>query len=305
MTFDPRQAEAARRRVLDPYLNRLREWNHRIPRNTGDRAATVLIGERRLRVDHRERAVIEHWAPDREAPSPDSRLVMDSLSVMIKLLTELEQAATTPAAASRINAEIVLSVALGEAILKQLEPIAGKQGETLWSGLKSRVKDAIAQARVHLDGTGEERIHELSATFEVHLPPRKFVPSEPRVAPSRSKFSISLADELELEQAATAAALANRDEDESTELELPTELQELAEPPSRISRRTRAALLLCAASLLVWMLVVLFAKDSARDAGASRSIRHRGTRLGRAGHRASGQSLHRCRWRYLGGAASR
>jgi len=254
MTHDPHRAEAARRRVLDPYLNRLREWNHRIPGITGDRPATVLIGKRRLSVDPRERAVIEHWAPDREAPSADSRLVMDSLSLMIKLLTEMEQVGSAPAAEARIDAEIVLSVALGEAILKQLEPLSGKHGESLWSGLKSRIEEVLAQGRDQLDGAGELRIRALAATFEVHTPPRKPAPVEPRIEPLRSNYSRPLADELDAEQAATLAMLMDRDEPE--DLDLPAELQTLVEPPPLLSSRTRAALLLCVCSALLWGLVV-------------------------------------------------
>jgi hypothetical protein len=269
MSRDPREAEAARRRVLDPYLNRLREWNHRIPAMTGERAASVLIGKSKLRVESAERLVIENWKPERAAPSADARLVMDSLSLMIKLLTELEQSAGPPGVSARVGAEVVVSVALGEAILKQLQVLARESGTTLWPGLKSRMEEVLERGRSYLDGSGKERIRALSSVFDVQAQRRPPVPPPVPVGPvvstgpvepvapaepERSPFSLSIIDELDPELAATAASLIDRDDDE--DLELPAEPKALVEPPSRFSRRTRGALLLCGFSLLLWTAVV-------------------------------------------------
>ncbi len=168
-------SHSGRLRVLQPYFNRLRQWNERVPGASRDLPATVLIGTQRLAVDPWERSVISAWSGLKDSPE-QTPLPLEVLACVAKTFTDTERLRIGRDQSRdelyRLQAEIMLDSAIGTALLREIRRIvdesvaAGAHREARqWVSLQRRLRQAVSQAILRLAESERERVQTLADTL--------------------------------------------------------------------------------------------------------------------------------------------
>lgn len=164
-----------RLRVLQPFFNRLRQWNERVPGASQNLPATVLIGTQRLAVDPWERHVISEWSGV-QGPPEQTPLLLEVLACVAKTLSDTERLCTdrnpNRDELYRLQAEIMLDSAIGTALLREVRRTveesvaAGTHRETRrWASLQQRLRQAVSRAMQRLEQSEHQRVHALADTL--------------------------------------------------------------------------------------------------------------------------------------------
>ena len=161
--------------MLQPYFNRLQQWNERVPGASRDLPATVLIGTQRLAVDPWERSVISAWSGLQDSPE-QTPLPLEVLACVAKTFTDTERLRIGRDQSRdelyRLQAEIMLDSAIGTALLRETRRLvdesvaAGAHREARqWVSLQRRLRQAVSQAILRLAESERDRVQTLADTL--------------------------------------------------------------------------------------------------------------------------------------------